>query len=288
MSTVPLDTALAEAAARLAEAGIEEARREARLLMVHALGIDQAGLLRRRGIALTQEEQASFESMVERRAARVPASQILGRRGFWSLDFEISDATLTPRPDSEAMLDMALELRPERPAVQRILDLGTGTGCLLLSALAEYGDAFGLGVDLSPAAAHIARRNVLGLGFAARAAIIIGAWDAALDAQRAGGFDLLLCNPPYIPTEHIAGLMPEVRLYEPRAALDGGSDGLDPYRLLFPRIARLLAPNGLALFEFGLGQEEELRRLAATCGLACQGIRTDLGGHPRIIAISVT
>ena len=282
--TVPLDTALAEAATRLAEAGIEEARREARLLMVHALEIDQAGLLRRRGSVLTPEEQGRFDGMVERRAARVPASQIIGRRGFWSLDFEVSDATLTPRPDSEAMIDMALELRPERAAVRRILDLGTGTGCLLLSALAEYGDAFGIGVDVSPAAARIARRNVQALGFTARAATIIGAWDAAL----VGRFDLLLCNPPYIPTEDIAGLMPEVRLHEPRAALDGGADGLDPYRLLFPRIARLLAPNGLALFEFGIGQEEGLRQLAAACGLICQGIRTDLGGHPRIIAISVT
>ncbi|WP_459695372.1 peptide chain release factor N(5)-glutamine methyltransferase [Acidisoma sp. C75] len=274
---------LAEGAELLAAAGIAEARREARILLAAALGTDHAGLLRRKGGCLSADEAARFTAMLAARAERRPASQIIGEREFWSLPLTVTEATLTPRPDSEAMIEMALDLRPQRSAVRRIADLGTGSGCLLLAALVEYPAAFGLGLDFSEAAARIARANMLRLGFAHRGAIILGDWDAPL----AGRFDLILCNPPYIPTADIAGLMPEVRAYEPRLALDGGADGLGPYRRLFPALHGLLTADGLALFEFGIGQAPALTALAAAAGLTVQGVRPDLAGLPRIIAVSL-
>lgn len=280
--TADLDAALRAATARLDAAGIEEPYREARILLAAAIGADLAGLLRRRGGALTPAEADRFARMVERRAARVSAAQVIGHREFWSLDFLVTEDTLVPRPDSEAVIEMALALRPERAAVRRILDLGTGTGCLLLAALSEYREAWGLGVDLAPRTAAVAAENARRLGMAPRAAILVGRWWEALSAR----FDLILCNPPYIPAADIAGLMPEVRDHEPRLALDGGGDGLDPYRLLFAGLAERLAPDGLALFEFGIGQADALQALAISAGLTLRGLRADLGGQPRVLAVS--
>lgn len=280
--TAGLDQALRAATTRLGAAGIEEPYREARILLAAAIGADQAGLLRRRGGDLTIDEAMSFDRMVGRRAQRISAAHVIGHREFWSLDFRVTGDTLVPRPDSELVIETALELRPERDAVRSILDLGTGTGCLLLAALSEYPAAWGLGIDLSPKAAAVARGNAAALGLAGRAAITVGHWTEAL----AGRFDLLLCNPPYIPAADIAGLMPEVGQHEPRLALDGGADGLEPYRFLFADLPGRLAPGGLALFEFGIGQAEALRALAEAAGLVVAALRADLGGHPRVLAVS--
>jgi release factor glutamine methyltransferase len=280
--TADLDQALRAATTRLGAAGIAEPYREARILLAAAIGADQAGLLRRRGGDLTTEEAKRFDSMVARRGLRISAAHVIGHREFWSLDFRVTEDTLVPRPDSEVMIETALELRPERDAIRSILDLGTGSGCLLLAALSEYRGAWGLGIDLSPRAAAVARGNATALGLAGRAAIAVGRWTDALS----GRFDLLLCNPPYIPAADIAELMPEVGLHEPRLALDGGVDGLDPYRLLFADLPQRLRPAGLALFEFGIGQAEPLQALAEASGLVVVACRADLGGHPRVLAVS--
>jgi release factor glutamine methyltransferase len=278
--TRSVEDALRDATAALGAAGIEAPHREARILLAHALGVDLAGLLRRRTDPVEPDEAERFASLVARRAAHVPAALLLGHREFWSLDFIVTPDTLIPRPDSELIIEAASGLHPDRK-VGRILDLGTGTGCLLLAALNEFPDAWGLGIDRSPAAAMVARRNAGRLGLSGRAAIMVGTWTEAVD----GRFDLLLCNPPYIPAADVARLMPEVALHEPHLALDGGADGLDPYRRLFPDLHRYLAPGGVALFEFGAGQAAALVDLAGQAGLTILGVRDDLAGHPRVMIL---
>jgi release factor glutamine methyltransferase len=278
--TRSIEDALQSATSVLGAAGIDEPHREARILMAHVLGIDLAALLLRRSGQVTPEEEDPFKRLVARRAAHAPAAVLLGHREFWSLDFLVTPDTLIPRPESELIVETAVELHPDR-RVGRILDLGTGTGCLLLAAMTEFADAWGLGVDRSAAAAMVAQRNAQRLGLSDRAAIMVGGWTEALT----GRFDLLLCNPPYIPAADIAGLMPEVALHEPHLALDGGGDGLDPYRILFPDLHRRLSPGGTALFEFGQGQAAALSDLARQASLTILAVREDLAGHPRMMIL---
>ncbi len=267
---VPL---IAEAATRLAAAGIEDPRREARLLLALALETDLAGVLR--AGPLTPAQQARFDALVARRAAREPYARIAGHREFWGMDFALSPATLVPRPETETLIEAALAAMPDRASVRRVVDLGTGTGCLLAAALAEYPIAIGIGVDASAEAAAIARRNLARFG--GRAAVIVGDWAGALG----GGFDLVLSNPPYIPAADIAALAPEVARHDPLAALAGGADGLDAYRAIIAELPRLLAPEGLAVLELGIGQAEAVRALAGAAGLTVADIRPDLAGIPR-------
>jgi release factor glutamine methyltransferase len=265
---IPTQAALGLMAARLAAAGVDEARREARLILAAAQGVNAAGLL-----ALDEVDEALFEPLLRRREAREPLAYILGRREFWGLMFEVSPATLIPRPDSETLIEAALAVGGD---VRRVLDLGTGTGCLLLAVLHEYPHAFGVGVDISPGAAVLARRNALALGMADRSGFFAGDWAAAI----AGRFDLVLSNPPYIPAADIAGLMPEVALHEPASALDGGDRGLDAYERVIAALPRLLAENGVAVLELGVGQAPSVSQLAQQAGFACTA-RRDLGGIER-------
>ncbi|HET9147605.1 MAG TPA: peptide chain release factor N(5)-glutamine methyltransferase [Acetobacteraceae bacterium] len=262
-------------AARLQEAGIETPRREARLILAHALGREPATL----GAAGDVPEDCGLAS-AERRARHEPLAYITGRREFWSLEFEVSPATLIPRPDSETLIEAALGARPRRGAVRRILDLGTGTGCLLLAALSEYPEAFGLGVDLSPEAAMLARRNARRLGMEGRSAFLAADWAEAL----AGRFDLILANPPYIPAPEIAALMPEVSDHEPRLALDGGADGLDAYRRIMAGLPAAMAAGGVAILELGIGQVDAVAALARGAGYSAES-RADLAGVPRALLI---
>jgi len=263
--------AIAMIAARLGAAGIEDPRREARILLAATLGTDAAGLL-----TIADVDPAGFEMALVRREAREPMAYILGRREFWGLSFMTSAATLIPRPDSETLIEAALAALPDRAAVRRILDLGTGTGCLLLAALHEFPSAFGVGVDIAPAAAALAARNAAALNLAARAAFLAGDWARSFDAT----FDLVLSNPPYIQTTDLPGLMPEVARFEPITALDGGPDGLMAYRLILPHLQRLLAPGGIAVLELGAGQADEVARLAEAGDLS-MSTRVDLNLHPR-------
>ncbi|MGA9865414.1 MAG: peptide chain release factor N(5)-glutamine methyltransferase [Acetobacteraceae bacterium] len=267
--------ALRLGAARLREAGIDNPRLEARLLLGHTIGLEQAALLADPTAPVPTEP---YVSLLGRRAAHEPLAFILGTREFWSLSFEVSPATLIPRPESESLIEAALALFPDRSAVRRILDLGTGTGCLVLAALGEFPAAFGVGVDRAPRAAALARRNAVRLGLARRAGFLAGDWAGAVG----GCFELVLCNPPYIKSGDISALMPEISRHEPPGALDGGADGLDAYRRLLPELPRLLAPAGVGLLEMGQGQAGALVALAAGVGLTTS-TAADLAGVPRVL-----
>ena len=277
-----LGEALASATARLAAHGIESARTDARLLVQHALGLDRNALLVERGRILATEELAAIDSLLARRAAREPVSRIIGRREFWSLDFALSPAALDPRPDSETLIEAALDLMSDRSAQLRVLDLGTGTGCLLLALLSELPNAWGVGVDISPAAVYISRMNAACLGLDDRTAFFVGDWTTAL-ADGVSQFNLILANPPYVADAELAELSPEVACFDPMRALAGGTDGLSAYRALVPELPGLLAPGGHALLEVGAGQAAAVAALLRSAGLAPVATRRDLSGIDRCV-----
>lgn len=273
--------AVASVARRLAEAGIVEARREARLLVALAASVEPATVLGWPERRLDEGAEARLEELARRRASREPYARLVGKRQFWSLDFALSSATLDPRPDSETLIESALELLPDRGASLRLLDFGTGSGCLLLALLSEFANATGVGVDLQPGAAALARRNAAALSLAGRAAFVVGNWGGAL----AGQVDVILANPPYICSESIDSLAPEIARYEPRVALDGGRDGLDAYRALAGETRRLLRSGGMGFFELGEGQAPAVVALMAAAGLTVMSSRRDLAGIERVLVV---
>ncbi len=270
---IRLEEALARAAERLAQAGIEAPRREARLLAAHLLGHAARDAL---------IDAQAFDALVERRAAREPFAFITGMQGFWTLEVSVSPDTLIPRADSETLIEAAVSSVAYRSQVRRILDLGTGTGCLLLAALAEFPRAWGLGIDIAPAAAALAQHNARACGLSDRTSFVAGVWAEAVGRAL---FDLILCNPPYIPAADIGGLMPEVAMHEPRRALDGGADGLHAYRSILPSLAHLLQPTGLAVLELGQGQRADVAAMAAEGGLVEVACRADLREIPRALVL---
>ncbi|MBP0466993.1 peptide chain release factor N(5)-glutamine methyltransferase [Roseomonas sp. PWR1] len=270
---------LCQAGQVLRAAGLDAPRLEARRLLSHAMGCTEEALLRDPRAPVPADAVAAFGAMLARRAAREPLALILGRAGFWTLDLEVCAATLVPRADSEAVVEAALAAFAGPEAVRRVLDLGTGTGALLLAVLAEFPQAFGVGVDLAPDAAALAARNAAANGLAGRAAFLAGRWAESL----IGRFDLVLSNPPYIPGGEIAALMPEVARHEPRLALDGGPDGLDAYRAILAALPALLAQGGRAVLEIGQGQRDAVESLARAGGLLPLGARADLGGIDRAL-----
>jgi release factor glutamine methyltransferase len=284
-----LGAALRQATALLRSAGIEGAGDDARRLLAAALSLSAAQLLARPERKLSGEESERFSRSIARRAAREPVSRILGEREFYGRSFAISPATLDPRPDSETLIAAALEFTaaekwpamPARPL--RILDVGTGSGCLLLTLLAELPGALGVGIDTSMAALEVARDNAQRLGIADRALWLVG---DALEAVR-GPFDMLISNPPYIPTGEIAGLDPEVRCYDPPLALDGGADGLRFFRRLAASIG-VVVPDGLILLEVGHDQADAVAAMLAAQLPApgAGGIRfhRDVAGRRRCVA----
>ncbi|MEX2648344.1 MAG: peptide chain release factor N(5)-glutamine methyltransferase [Alphaproteobacteria bacterium] len=278
-----LAEAVGAAAARLERAGVAEARRDAQVLLCHALGCGREVVACHGDRALAPDEGARFETLVARRARREPVAYLTGRREFWSLDFVVTPATLAPRPDSETVIEAVLARLADHARAWRVLDLGTGTGCLLLALLSELPAATGVGVDRSVAAARVARLNAARLGLGARAAFLAGDWTAAL----AGRFDVVVANPPYVRTGELAGLEPEVAAFEPRGALDGGTDGLDAYRALLPGLARNLRPEGLVVLEVGHDQARDVAALAAVLApeLDLAAIVADLAGRDRCVAL---
>ena len=272
---------LCQAGQRLRGAAIEAPRLEARRLLAHVLNTSEEALLRDPRATVPAEKAAQFAALLARRVAHEPFAYLTGRVGFWTLDLEVSPATLIPRADSESLIEAALDACPDKGAAQHVLDLGTGTGALLLAVLSEFPAASGVGVDLKPEAAALAARNAGRLGLAGRAGFVACDWAAAL----AGRFDLILSNPPYIESAAIAGLMPEVARHEPASALDGGADGLSAYRRIVAELPRLLAPRGVAVLELGEGQQAAVEALAKAAGLAPEACRADLGGVPRALVL---
>ncbi len=271
--------ALCAGTAGLRNAGIEQPRFEARLLLEAASGLSPTAQLADRHAALDPAAAARFHGMVARRAAQEPVSRIVGQREFWSLPFIVTPDTLDPRPDTETVVEAVLADKTDRAATLRILDLGTGTGCIALALLHEFRNAVAVAVDRNPATIAVARRNAVALHLAGRFQPVAGDWTAALT----GRFDIIVSNPPYIPAAEIATLAPEVRCNDPLAALDGGGDGLDAYRALAPLVARHLAPGGVVALEVGAGQAGDVAALLSAANLVIRGIRADLAGIPRCV-----
>lgn len=276
-----LGAVLQRTAERLRAAGIDEARREARALLSAFLP-DAGAALYDRDRLLEGKQIAAINSAAARRARHEPLARILGRREFWSLEFGLNPETLVPRPDSETLVEAALQhcSAPQRPC--RVLDLGTGSGCLLLALLSERPAAWGLGVDRVAGALRQAVANACALHMAERCAFLCGDWTTAL----AGRFDLIVSNPPYIESGALEDLEPEVALYDPRLALDGGPDGLAAYRLLVPQAAGVLASDGWLILEIGLGQERQVCALLSASGLEKQVQHPSLDGRIRAISAS--
>lgn len=274
--------AVRAAAEKLGAAGVATPALDARLLALEAFGLTLTELVRGGDAEATPDGRARLDALAERRAAGEPVDRILGRREFWGLTFALTSATLAPRPDTETIVETALAEAGAGAADRSIsvLDLGTGAGCLLLAILAERAGAHGLGVDRSPEAAAAAQRNAGTLGFGGRARFVVSDWAAAI----AGTFDLVVSNPPYIATPDLATLDPEVRLHDPRLALDGGTDGLDAYRAILGDARRLLAPGGALVLELGAGQQDAVTAIAAQAGLELARAVRDLGGVPRAAA----
>jgi release factor glutamine methyltransferase len=279
-----VETARRALAARFRQQKIDSAELDARMLVGAALGLDLTGLIAATARIVTQGEATCLESFMQRRLAGEPVARILGVKEFWGLALQLSPATLVPRPDTETVVELALEIargehRPPLPP--RIADIGTGSGAILLALLSEWREATGVGTDISLEALQTASRNAVRLGFAPRAAFVACNYAAALS----GAFDLIVSNPPYIRSLEIAGLGREVRDHDPLRALDGGADGLDAYRALIPQAASLLVPGGTLIVEAGCGQSGPISELMAASGLTSERPpKADLAGIPRTVA----
>ncbi len=282
-TAIDVGAALTATAARLREAGIEAARLEARLLLGHVLDRRVEWVVGHTDATLDRPTRTRLEALARSRVSRRPLAQVLGRREFWGLPFEVTPDTLDPRPDSETVVRAALDAFPDRNAGLAVLDLGTGTGCLLLSILSERPWAAGVGIDISEAALAVARRNAAAFGLADRASFALGDWGAALR----GRFDLVVANPPYVADDDFEGLEPEVARFEPRVALAGGADGLRCHREIVIQLPRLLGAEGRLVLEVGAGQAEPVSGILAAGGLRVVGCHRDLGGIERCVAAAV-
>ena len=276
--TETIAAAIAAARARLVTADVPDAATDARLLMQHVLSCDHAGLILAGERSLTDAERAAFEALLSRRLAHEPVSKILGEREFYGRLFHVTADVLDPRADTETLIEVALE----QPA-RRVLDLGSGSGALIVTLLAEWPEATGVAVDLSEKALAVTAENARCLGVAGRLSLKQGRWFEPVTGQ----FDLIVSNPPYIPTGEIAGLQPDVRNHDPHLALDGGQDGLDDYRAISAGAGRHLAPGGRIIVEIGAGQSRDVIQIFQNAGFRHGGGRQDLGGHLRALLFTM-
>jgi release factor glutamine methyltransferase len=267
------------AAQAFRDGGLDSPDLDARLLVGHALGLDHTALASRGERELTADEASVISNLATRRLAYEPVARIIGRKEFWALEFSVTPATLVPRPDTETLVETALAAIPDRSLALRIADFGTGTGALLLALLSEYPNAVGIGTDISSSALAVARDNATRLGVGARAYFAACDYGSALR----GPFDLIISNPPYIASGEIAGLDPEVRDYDPRVALDGGSGGLDGYRAVVAHSGTLLAPKGILVVELGTGHAPFVAALMTGSGIVADTPKPDLSGHFRAL-----
>jgi release factor glutamine methyltransferase len=267
--------AMASAAARLRAAGVPDPARDARLLLAHAASVDAARVTLIAPEEIAPEIAERFDQLVALRAVRVPVSQLVGKRAFYGRDFRISREVLDPRPETETLIDLALA-----EPFERLLDLGTGSGCILVTLLAERPEARGTGVDLSEAACLQASANALLHGVGGRAEILQSDWFAAVE----GRFDLIVSNPPYLAAPEMAEVSPELRDHEPRMALTDGEDGLSAYRIIAAEAQGYLTAEGRVLCEIGWTQAEAVQQIFAESGWGEIGLAHDLGGHPRVVS----
>jgi len=290
-SGVTVAKALGSASRKLRACGVDLPGLDGRLLLGHALEICQTELILRHDEIVEVGAERRFAGFVDRRATGEPVSRIIGRREFYGRVFQLGPAVLDPRADTETLIEAALALRNHRMDRQagnkgrtiRLLDLGTGSGAIVLTLLAEWPEATGLGVDISADALRIAAWNAVELGVWERVNFICSDWDAALT----GRYDFIVCNPPYIASADIGRLDPDVADFDPAKALDGGADGLDAFRAIALLAAGRLANSGWLLVEFGCGQGQQVKKIFTDAGLDCCVMRADLSGTDRVIAAKV-
>lgn len=290
-----LSNLLHHATEQLRSAGIDNAATEARILCAALLQLDRISLLTQAERPVNDTEAEQLTLAFNRRAQHEPLARIIGQREFWSLNFGLNAATLVPRPDSETLIETALSLLPQHTVPLRILDMGTGSGCLLLALLHEYPKATGIGIDKAAEAITQATTNAAALGFQSRVEFIVADWNQADFLQKIGSFphrqnehdqfDLIISNPPYIARPVIATLTPEVKNYDPIAALDGGVDGLAAYRRLADLLSPLSHSKTLTILEIGYDQSASVPALFVEKGHIIAGLRHDLAGNPRCVIV---
>jgi len=275
-----LDDALRDATLVLTQAGLEQPRAEARALLAHLLNLTSAQILIGGDSPIEASALARFQESVSQRCSGMPLAYITGSREFWSLPLQVSSATLIPRPDTETLVELVLEHFRNCAPPRSVVDLGTGSGCLLMALLTEFPDARGLGIDISADALRVAQANAAMLGLDARCDWRAGSWTEVLSDTH----DLIVANPPYIPSDDIASLQIDVRDFEPIGALDGGADGLDAYRSLLPAAKKALAEDGVLAVEIGIEQGGDVTAIALACGLVPGPVRCDLSGIERSLS----
>ena len=261
--------------------GFETAKLDARILLQHAATVPIETIYLQPELEINEEIENLYFSLIDRRAQHEPVAKIIGKKSFWESDFIVSKHTLDPRPDSEVIITAALELLPNKNGNFKFLDLGTGSGCLLLSLLQEYKNSNGIGSDISLEALKITTQNIKNLSLQDRAILIQQNWaDSIIE-----NFDLIISNPPYIPSKEIPNLIKDVKLYDPLLALDGGVDGLDPYRYLAKQIFNILKKDAYAILEFGYGQGLYIKEIFENAGYIVHKILIDLAGIERAIIV---
>ena len=267
----------------LIEAKVNTPELDARLLLQHVAKISQEIIYLQPELEVSQEIISSYNQLLDRRINNEPVAKIIGKKSFWKNDFIVNRNVLDPRPDSEVIIEAALKLFPNKEAPLRFLDFGSGSGCLLLSLLQEFPKAKGIASDISIDALEIVKQNAEALNLQDRISCIQQNWSDAL----IGEFDLIVSNPPYIPTAEVLSLAPEVKIYDPILALDGGDDGLDPYRYLAKQISALLKPDAYAILEFGYDQGEFVREIFSQNNYVINEMLFDLSGVKRAIIVSL-
>jgi release factor glutamine methyltransferase len=288
MAPLPSPSTIGDAIQALTQmfeaAGLDQTRLDARLIVTHVAGCSPETALIDPDRGLNSNHVTEIEQLAERRLKREPVAYLTGSRAFWSLSLGVDANTLCPRPDTETLVESVIaEVGSERKnEALRILDLGTGSGCILASLLSEFPNATGLGIDISEPTAQMARRNAAYLGLSDRMQVTVGNWLEGVS----GTFDLVVSNPPYIPGGEIDDLEPEVSVYEPRIALDGGTDGLDAYRCISADLCRVLAPGGIAAFEIGMGQVDDVGDILGDSGFENARVYSDLPGIERVVMVT--
>lgn len=283
-----LGTLMAEGVAALNEAGIENARMDVRILLARAAGVDGGRISAWPEDEVAADKEAAFRDMIARRSGHEPVGRILGERDFWRHTFKLAPETLEPRPDSETLVEWAIDFLEDNDA-PRIVDFGTGTGCLLLSTIGDLPGSSGIGLDISEGAVACARENARALDLDGQVEFRVSDWDSALDGrERADGFDLVMSNPPYITRDEMETLSPEVQKFDPRIALTDEGDGLAAYRVLSQVAFDLAKPGGFVIFEIGRGQEKDVGQLLVEAGFVGVEYREDLGGIVRCVAAKKT